>query len=309
MTCGIYSITSPSGKKYIGSSLDCERRWTGHRRKLLDGKHHCDALQRAANKYGFESLVFQILESCEADQLIRREQRAIDSIPVRNLYNTRLIADTCGPMSNAVKAKLRAAWKTRPPATKESRERQAASASATRNTSGYRGVSLIQGKYWRAFVGKKHVGQYRTAEEANAARLAYIANPEAHKLTRKRHPSGHKGVIWNANRARWAAYDGSHKYIGLYETVELAAEARARFLADPASFTKPSEIPRTPGPSGHTGVTWDKNNEKWIAFAPKTGGGSAKHLGRYKTIEEAVAARAAYLESVTLPKSTPSAPE
>lgn len=60
---GIYSITSPSGSKYIG--MTCESfsgRWKGHIKKLKSQKHHCKGLQKASKKYGIENLKFEILE-------------------------------------------------------------------------------------------------------------------------------------------------------------------------------------------------------------------------------------------------------
>lgn len=60
---GIYSITSPSGKVYVGMTCDSfESRWDGHKKKLRANNHHCRGLQRAYHKYGEGVLVFFILE-------------------------------------------------------------------------------------------------------------------------------------------------------------------------------------------------------------------------------------------------------
>lgn len=289
MKSGIYYITSPSGKRYIGSSVDCARRFSGHKTALRKGSHHCDGLQAACNKYGLENLTFAVVERCVPDQLIVREQYHLDRTAKPDMYNTRRTADTCGPMEEAVKAKLRKAWKTRAPASPETLAKRADSTSATRNTSGQRGVSLIRGKVWRAYHRDKHIGHYSTFEEAVAARAKYLENPAAHKPKRKRTPSGHKGVIWNQLRKGWVALDLSHKYIGIYATPDIAAFERARYLADPVNYVRPTEPP----PSGHVGVCWDKGNSKWMAYAPRR-----KYLGRFKTLEEAVAARQAYLDGI-----------
>lgn len=63
MAIGIYSITSPSGKKYVGmtkSSFD--QRWKQHRKMLRAGKHPTPGLQSAYAKYGEAMLNFEILE-------------------------------------------------------------------------------------------------------------------------------------------------------------------------------------------------------------------------------------------------------
>lgn len=78
--CGIYKITSPSGKFYIGSTVDIYGRWHGHKSDLRKRKHHCDALQKAANKYGIDNLVFELLEKCSFDTLRDVEQRYINAL-------------------------------------------------------------------------------------------------------------------------------------------------------------------------------------------------------------------------------------
>ena len=74
---GIYKITSPSGRFYIGSTVDLYSRWCGHRGSLRRGNHHCSALQRAANKYGVDALMFEIMALVERTDLRAVEQRAI----------------------------------------------------------------------------------------------------------------------------------------------------------------------------------------------------------------------------------------
>lgn len=62
---GVYTITSPSGKKYVGmtAAQSFEERWTQHRKMLRNGRHVCTGLQNAFNKYGAENLFFEIILS------------------------------------------------------------------------------------------------------------------------------------------------------------------------------------------------------------------------------------------------------
>lgn len=78
MNCGIYSITSPSGNKYIGSSIDIHSRWSGHRCELSKNRHHSSALQNASNKYGLENLEFKVELICGEKDLLLYEQIYID---------------------------------------------------------------------------------------------------------------------------------------------------------------------------------------------------------------------------------------
>lgn len=88
--CGIYAITSPSGKQYIGQALSFKRRWWEHRRDLRTGKHHCKGLQHAYCKYGESALVFSVIAMVPAAELNSFEQQEIDARSPNMLYNTAL---------------------------------------------------------------------------------------------------------------------------------------------------------------------------------------------------------------------------
>jgi group I intron endonuclease len=69
--CGIYKITNPEGKVYIGHSKDIDTRWRAYRR--LD----CKAQQKIYNslkKYGVSSHTFEVVEECAFDDLTCRER-------------------------------------------------------------------------------------------------------------------------------------------------------------------------------------------------------------------------------------------
>lgn len=67
--CGIYKITSPTGRVYIGQSKDIHNRWMGYKRCRL----HQTRLYYSLKKYGPDSHNFEILESCSSDKLNERE--------------------------------------------------------------------------------------------------------------------------------------------------------------------------------------------------------------------------------------------
>ena len=75
---GVYKITSPSGKFYIGSAVNIRTRWKTHRKQLRGGIHHSVVLQRASEKHGLDNLIFQVLLVCEPCNLLMYEQRAMD---------------------------------------------------------------------------------------------------------------------------------------------------------------------------------------------------------------------------------------
>jgi len=172
MTCGIYKIESPSGKKYIGSSHRVEYRFKEHKRMLRRGNHDCEALQHAYNKYGKEALHFAILFECERSQLLKCEQWCINWFghrhlynPSRRLYNASMIAGKV-EMTPAVRAKISAA-KQNPSA--DTRAKMSASARAAMTAERRAEMSTRQSAAMtaerRAEMSAANMGHKHTDEE------------------------------------------------------------------------------------------------------------------------------------------------
>lgn len=89
---GIYKIANrKNGWSYIGSSKSIENRWKQHISELEDKKHHCYRLQYDWDKYGICEFDFSVLEICDEDVLIQREQYYIDqNYNEGMIYNTKL---------------------------------------------------------------------------------------------------------------------------------------------------------------------------------------------------------------------------
>ena len=83
---GIYEIKNKvTGKGYIGSSKQIQKRWEQHLLALRKGIHHSVLLQRAWNKYGEDCFEFLIKEECEEGQLLEREQQYLNLKPEYNV--------------------------------------------------------------------------------------------------------------------------------------------------------------------------------------------------------------------------------
>ena len=67
---GIYKITSPSGKIYIGQSIDIKYRFSYYYRCECKNQIR---LYNSFLKYGVKNHIFEIIEECEVDLLNKRE--------------------------------------------------------------------------------------------------------------------------------------------------------------------------------------------------------------------------------------------
>jgi hypothetical protein len=60
----IYMITNVvNGKKYVGQTITCKRRWIAHRYELNGNRHHNYKLQNAWNKYGSSNFLFEVIDA------------------------------------------------------------------------------------------------------------------------------------------------------------------------------------------------------------------------------------------------------
>lgn len=102
---GIYKITSPSNRVYIGQSIDIERRFKKY-------KNNCNTqtkLKRSFNKYGFDKHTFEIVEECDLSILNERERYWQEYYDVLNGgLNSRLTEtkDKSGRLSQETKDKI-----------------------------------------------------------------------------------------------------------------------------------------------------------------------------------------------------------
>lgn len=113
MKSGVYQIYNPYNKKrYIGSSINIEKRFKQHKCSLRGNRHHNKHLQNAWNKYK-DILVFEPLEYCEPEYLLELEQYYIDYYDSANRqfgYNIDKVANHANPgfhLSDETKEKIR----------------------------------------------------------------------------------------------------------------------------------------------------------------------------------------------------------
>jgi group I intron endonuclease len=67
---GIYRITSPTGRIYIGQSINIEKRWSTYKRFQCKSQRK---LYNSLKKHGWDNHIKDILELCSEDNLLERE--------------------------------------------------------------------------------------------------------------------------------------------------------------------------------------------------------------------------------------------
>src|SRR6516225_3347876 len=78
---GVYVITNThNGKVYVGSATSIRGRLLCHRSCLRRGKHNNRYLQNAWKKRGEKAFTFDVMEECQPDVLLSKEQYWIDKL-------------------------------------------------------------------------------------------------------------------------------------------------------------------------------------------------------------------------------------
>lgn len=86
--CGIYRVLCENNERiYFGQTSNFKQRSAEHLSKLRGNSHENIHLQRAFNKYGEDSFVFEFIEEVPEQDLTKVEQEYLNSRPWRELFN------------------------------------------------------------------------------------------------------------------------------------------------------------------------------------------------------------------------------
>ena len=108
---GIYKITNPTGKIYIGQSINIENRRSQY--KNYDCKTQ-PSIFSSLKKYGLENHIFEVIEECEIEMLGQREKYwKIYFNTVKEGLNCRLDEEAGGYLEQSTKDKISKALKGR----------------------------------------------------------------------------------------------------------------------------------------------------------------------------------------------------
>lgn len=94
--CGIYKITSPTGRIYIGQSININRRFNTYKINLKSSKSQIK-LYRSFLKHGTITHIFEVIEECKEDELYCKERYWQDHYDVLN-GGLNCILQKCGEL-------------------------------------------------------------------------------------------------------------------------------------------------------------------------------------------------------------------
>jgi len=80
---GIYKITSPKNRVYIGQSVNIEKRFNEYRRRLCPKQIR---LHKSFEKHGIDSHIFEVVELCDFNDLNKKERYWQDYYKVTSKY-------------------------------------------------------------------------------------------------------------------------------------------------------------------------------------------------------------------------------
>lgn len=159
-----------------------------------------------------------------------------------------------------------------------------------RTESGVTGIYPYNGQ-WKVQLTANdkniYLGIYDTIEEAQAAKEKYLETGKYEKKSKIRAKSGIEGISYD--RGKWQAHariENKKIYLGTYDTIEEAKEAKRKYLATGEREKK------VRAKSGIEGIY--QHNDRWVLQLRENG--KKISLGVYDTIEEAKAAKEKYLE-------------
>lgn len=237
---GVYAIRNRvNQKRYVGSAAkSLDSRWYFHRWELRNRSHGNRHLQAAWNKYGEGSFVFEVLEKCEPEVCLEREQYWID---VYQSCNDKRGYNICPAAGSRLGAKH--TDKTRAKLARLSHQQMMSKAQEERSKM----ARAASKRRWMGHAKKVRVKLtseevYRRRVEANQRpeRIAKIKAAWRRRGFRARQSAVHKGKVWTEEHKRnhtaamkssevRAKISKSHK--GLKLSPKVSARMTARRLA------------------------------------------------------------------------------
>jgi group I intron endonuclease len=101
---GVYKITNPLGRIYVGSSINIERRFRQYK-YLRSGEQR--KINNSISKYGYENHVFEVLCQCDEEMLLEKEAYYCLLFDVLHRDNLNLVIPKKGEVFNSMSESVR----------------------------------------------------------------------------------------------------------------------------------------------------------------------------------------------------------
>ena len=283
--CGIYKITSPTGRVYIGQSINIKRRLRDYR--YPERAKGQSKLYNSLNKYGYKKHKFEILAQCDIEKLDEMEIFYIDAY---NTFNTKhgLNCRHGGKShyinSEETKRRLSGSMKGRKKS--EETKRRLSESMKGRKVSEERRKRMSEGKMWR----KQSLNQkLKRSRDMGGSKFNFNTS------------SQYVGVSFNKNARKWGASimsDRKQVHLGCFDNELEASNAYQLALAKikDGTFNPADYKPRYS--SKYKNVSFRKDSMTWRLRINVDG--KTKNLGSFKTEEEAYEAQQKALKEYNL---------
>jgi group I intron endonuclease len=280
---GVYHIVNEvNGHSYVGSSVDIYTRWKKWKFDFKKPMRYNSILKSAVQKYGIEHFTFIILEECEPikEALEATEQYYIDTLKPE--YNMRGAAYVAG-----IGNKSRTGYVCSEERKQAHREYQTAKmadpANRAKIASKMRGVKKNYDVHTKGKPRPDEVKQKISESNRKSPKRKEFSESRRGKPNLAISTSGEYGVNWRTDMQKWIVKIDNKKY-GAFDTIEEAKVKRDLILATPVEQRIPNRT-GAPSGSGHYGIQWNKQQNKWIIRFGK------KYFGGFADLAEAISRR------------------
>jgi group I intron endonuclease len=214
----IYVATSPSGKQYVGQTVQTFKdRIKDHKKN----SSNCTLLKKAIKKYGFDNLSWKVIEEIPKFLLNDRESHWIQVLNTLapNGYNCDTGGNAKKQLSQALKNKI-----------------SVGVSSHNIMRKGYLGFAEKRGD--KRFVPvvtvnnrRKYLSEsyFETREEAIQVLRSYTRDPSSFTKIKNNRRRARKGVYFNKLRGKWLVEPMRNLYFGAYDTESDANDALAHW--------------------------------------------------------------------------------
>ena len=285
--CGIYKITSPTDKIYIGQSRHILSRWREYKAMRVSGQIR---LARSFKKYGVENHIFEIIKECTTSELNTLEKHYVDVFSTFNTahgLNLRDGGGASGSVSNETKIKI--GNSTRGVITKSTLSGLVGVSWAARKNKWASNITILRKTYHIGYFDDKLDAHNEYKKALNAQNNNMFE--DYYSKLKPKYSTKFKGVSFVNRDNKWIVrikFNGKTVFVGNADTQELAIDLYKRAEASifDGCFIEFLISIKRKCSSNFRGVHYNKKDKSWNSILYSNG--IRCYIGSYNTEIEAV---------------------